>query len=90
MERRLVLENGPPLGRLCLLLEPERLLDLLKFEPDEFVVDVAVAVVLDKEVERLLLAAVRHEEPGRLGNELSADQDLTRGNGIRVSASRSC
>jgi hypothetical protein len=49
------------------------ILHLFVFEQDELVLSVAVAVVLDKEVEGLFVSSFTHEESRSLGNELDGN-----------------
>lgn len=60
VQTALIADDVAPLGRLGLLLERERGLDLFKLEADKLVVAVAVAVVFDEKVKGLGLAAVGH------------------------------
>ena len=57
-------------------------LHLLVLELDEGRVGVAVAVEADEESERLLVAAVGHEVPGRLGDDEDQEHDNDRADSL--------
>lgn len=53
----------------------DTLVELCNFELDKFCVDVSSAMVLGQELVGLVLSTIRHEPPGRLGDEEDRDDD---------------
>jgi hypothetical protein len=76
MPVRAALQDVGPRLRLCGLLLLDRYLHLLKLELHQLVVGIAVPVVFNEELERLLLATFRQEEARRLWDELYGDEDV--------------
>lgn len=69
-------QNGDPFLRLGLALELDRMLDLGKLVVDKRVVTVAIAVVLDQEIESFLLAALAQQESRGVGHEMGRDEQV--------------